>query len=295
MGRIRQKSRFRISDFGFRILGMAVIVVAGCTTLQPLPVCPGKSNAQEALQALSVRAGQAVTFRAGGQCRLAYHVPDERGVKRYSLALPLVWFCPPSDMYIRGSITADPKVVIIGSNQEEFWLTLRPKEISSYYWGRWDQATSAEGPMINPGVVLEAFGLLGHNDPNAAWSFEKQGPYDVLTRLDAAGQPVKRVHIYTCDYLVRKMEYFGRDGVVVAVAELGKYKSVTESFQVPTQIHVTTIGKDRREDTIDIQLDSLKATELSEQARQRMFKRDPNDMGRFDHVYRLEDGHWVGD
>jgi hypothetical protein len=144
MGRIRQKSRLRISDFRFQILGMAVIVVAGCAA-PSLPTCPGKAGADEALRALSARAGQAVTFRAGGQCRLAYHVPDERGVKRYSLALPLVWFCPPSDMYIRGSITADPKVVIIGSNQEEFWLALRPKEISSYYWGRWDQAANAEG------------------------------------------------------------------------------------------------------------------------------------------------------
>jgi hypothetical protein len=271
-----------------------VLFVVGCTPPppKPLPICPGTSNAQEALQVLRARARQAVPFKVTGQCRLAYHVPDEKGVKRQSLSLPVVFFQPPSDVYIQGSVTANPKAVIVGSNDTEFWLAMRPEEISSYYWGRWDQAANAEGMLINPAIVLEAFGFLGHEDPNAKWSFEKQGPYDVLTRLNAVGQPARRLYIYSCDYLVHKMEHFGPDGRVVATAELKEYKPVTESFGVPTQIHVTTVDRTGREDTIDINLGTPKQATFSE-AQRRLFLRNPGDVRQFKNVYRLENGYWV--
>ncbi len=295
MGRSPQHCRLRIADCGLRILCLVVIVAGGCAAppKKPLPICPGTNNTQEALQVLRARARQAVSFKATGQCQLAYHVPDEKGAKHQSLALTNVLFQPPSNVYIQGNVTGVPMALVVGSNDTEFWLALRPKEIDSYYYGRWDEAVNAEGMLINPAIVLEAFGILGHEDPNAKWSFEKQGPYDVLTRLNVAGRPARRLYIYSCDYLVHKMEHFGPDGRVVATAELEQYKPVVGSFQVPTRIHVTTLDRAGQEDTIDIQLSTPREMEFSPEARERAFMRNPADTRRFEHVYRLENGYWV--
>jgi hypothetical protein len=295
MGRNPRALKLRIADCGLRILGLSVIVAAGCASPQakPLAICPGRKNAPEALQVLQARARQAVAFRATGQCYIAYHVPDEKGAKNQSLALQNVFFQPPSDMYIQGNVTAVPRALIVGSNETEFWLAMRPKEIDSYYWGRWDDAANAEGMLINPAIVLEAFGILGHEDPNAKWSFEKQGPYDVLTRLNATGQPARRFYIYSCDYLVRKMEHFGLDGHVVATAGLEQYKPVVGDFQIPTRIHVVTVDRTGQEDTIDIRLSAPVETTFSKEAQERAFKRNPKDMGQFKHIYRLVNGYWM--
>lgn len=295
MGRSPGRYKLRIANCGLRILGLTVIMAAGCAGLQekPLPICPGSQNVQEALQVLRARADVAVAFRATGQCQLEYHVPDGKGTKGQTLALQNVFFQPPSDVYIQGNVTGVPMALVVGSNETEFWLALRPKEIDSYYWGRWDEAANAEGMLINPAIVLEAFGILGHDDPNARWSFEKQGPYDVLTRLNAVGQPARRLYVYSCDGFVHKMEYFGPDGGVVATAELKQYKPVVGNFQVPTRIHVATMDRAGQEDTIDIQLSAGRETTFSGAARARAFTRNPREMGQFGHVYRLQNGHWV--
>jgi hypothetical protein len=293
MGRTPEAFRLRIANCGLRIVGLALVAAAGCAAPpKPLLVCPGTSNLQEALQVLRVRAKQAVPFEARGECRLAYHVPDEKGVKHQSVNLPNVWFDPPSDVLIRGSVTTDQRAVMVGSNDQEFWLALHPKEISSYYWGRWEEAANAEGMLINPAIVLEAFGILGHEDPNAQWQFTKQGPYDVLTRLNTGGRPARRLYIYSCDCLVHKMEHFGPDGQVVATAELKDYELVTGDFRVPTRIHVTTIDRSGREDTLDIDLGTPKPKKFTPQQMQQ-FVRNPADVRNFDHVYRLANGYWV--
>ena len=282
-------------ESGLWIAGLAAIVLAGCAgpREKPLPICPGSSNAQEALQVLRARAKLAVSFATTGECRLAYHVPDEKGLKRQSLNLRPVWFQPPSDVFIQGGALGNENAVTVGSNNSEFWLAMRPKEISSYYWGRWDEAANAEGMLINPAVVLQAFGILGHEDPNAVWRFEKQGPYDVLTRLNAVGQPAQRLYIYTCDYLVHKIEHFGPEGHVVATAELKDFVPVTSTFRVPRQIHVTTIDRDGREDTIYIELNTIKEKTFTEAQRLRAFAQNLSETGRFDHVYQLRNGYWI--
>lgn len=280
-----------------RFLGLLfAALAAGCATQGPatLPICPGKASVREALSAVGSRVEQAVAFRASGQCRLAYYEPGDSGLKRHSLPV-LLWFHPPSDVYMQGSIGVDPKAVIIGSNAEAFWLALRPKEMSAYYWGTWDEAQNVEGLMVSPQVVLEAFGIVyrdGRADTDD-WFLSNEGPFDILTRHGEAGRILKRVYIHTCDYLVRKIEYFDRDGRLVAVAQLDDYQTVAEGFQVPASVFVSATAPDGREDTIDIKLQSIRARQLSEEARRQVFNRDPKDAERFEQVYRYRDGRWV--
>jgi len=152
--------------------------------------------------------------------------------------------------------------------------------------------------MVSPKVVLEAFEIVMRHDEGTGsntWSLSSEGPYDVLTEEDDAGRLLKRVHIYACDYLVHKIEYFDRDGRIVGTAKLSDYESVAEGFDVPTRINVTAVGPDGRADVMDIKLASLREKQLSAAARKKVFTRDLRDMEKLEHVYRFEDGRWVED
>jgi hypothetical protein len=282
-----------------RTAALLLVLAAGCTTpetVKQLPICPGKGSAEEALAVLNSRAEKAVPLRvSGGQCRLTYFVPDDDEEKRHNLPLQL-WFHPPSQIYIQGSIAVDSKALIVGCNDEEFWLALRPKEMSAYYYGQWDETANVDGLVVSPQIVLEAFGIIagrGGGAGSSTWSLSSEGAYDVLTLENTDGKILKRVHIYTCDYLVRKIEYFDREGKLAAMAELDEYEAVVEGFQIPTKMLVTAIGPDGRADVADIKLASLKQKELSEAAREQVFARNPGDMDRFEKVYHYQDGKWT--
>jgi hypothetical protein len=242
---------------------------------------------------LAVSAGNAVSLRANGQVLLTYHVPDKERPERHNLPMKM-WFSPPGDVYIQGSIAVDPRAVVIGSNEERFWLALRPREISSYYIGAWENARDFDGLMMSPRVVLEALGIVAElgDEPNAAlWSLKNEGPYDVLTLRDETGRMVKRVHVYACDYVVHKIEYFDRREEMAATAQLRDYEPVAEGFRVPTAIRVVSVRSDGRKDSIDIDIQSTKVMELNE--RQRQFLFTPPAADRFEHVFRYEEGRWV--
>ena len=283
--------------FGWTTVVLTALAAGCATTGTPqLPICPGKASAEDALAAVSARAEQAVPLRvSGGQCRLSYYVPEDEDPKRHNLSMQ-IWFQPPSEIYIQGAIAVDSKGLIVGCNAEEFWLALRPKEMSAYYWGQWDEAANVEGLIVSPQIVLEAFGIILQPEGQSgagAWSLSNEGPYDILTLADEDGQIRKRVHVYTCDYLVRKIEYFDREGKLAATAELDGYKPVTEEFYVPTKMVVTAVGPDGRSDVAEITLASLKEKQLSAAARQKVFTRRPADMDRYEKVYRYEDGQWT--
>lgn len=270
------------------------ILLGGCVSgPERLDVCPGQPSVEAALRALAVSAGNAVSLRANGQALLNYHVPDKAKAERHNLPMQM-WFSPPADIYIQGSIAVDPRAMVLGSNEQQFWLALRPREISSYYIGAWENARDFDGLMMSPRVVLEALGIVAEpgDEPNAAlWSLESEGPYDILTRRDKTGHIVKRVYVYACDYVAHKIEYFDRRGKVAATAELRDYKTVVDGFRVPTAIRVVSVRPDGRKDSIDIDIQSTKVMELNE--RQRQFLFTPPAADKFEHVYRYEESRWV--
>jgi len=260
-----------------------------------LAICPGQATVTEALQTLALRAQRAVPVWANGNAVLTLHTPDRKKPERHALDL-VIRFDPPTRLYVQGNVTAVPRAVILGSNDEEFWLALRPKEISSYYIGRWQEVRDFEGLVMSPRVVLEAIGIVvqpGAELEAASWTLENKGAYDILTRRDAAGRPVKRLHVYACDYSVHKIEYFEARGRVVAVAQLGEYEPLVEGFQVPTRIEITSTRPDRRKDSVvmDISSASVRTKPFSEKQRQGLFH--PPEADKFENIYRYEDGQWV--
>ncbi len=260
----------------------------------------------EALQTLAARAARASPLRANGQAILTYHVPNKRRVERHNVPIELR-FAPPADIFIQGSIAVDPRAVIMGSNERDFWLALRPKEISSYYLGQWREVGDFEGLMMSPRIVLEAMGLVA--EPAAAvdetqWTLKYERPCDVLIRRDSTGRMVKRLYIYACDYSVRRIEYFDGRGKVVAVAQLRNYKPVEEGtgsstakervrepFDVPTRIDIVATGPEGQKDSVVMDIRSVTTTRFNERQRQSFFNPPPAD--RYENIYHWEDGQWV--
>jgi hypothetical protein len=288
-------SKFEIRISALGVVGVGILLIGGCVAgPERLTVCPGKATVAEALQTLTARAERAVPLRANGQAALTYHVPDRKRPERQGLPGVELRFNPPAEMYLQGSVAVDPKAVIIGSNEREFWLALRPKEISSYYIGQWQDVEDVEGLMMSPQVVLEAVGIMalpGGAWDAGRWTLENKGAYDILTRRNETGRILKRIHVYACDYLVHKIEYFDPRGKVAAVAQLGDYATVAEGFAVPTRIDVVATARDGRQDTMKLDITSPRQWQPNERQRQAFF--NPPAADRFEHVYRYEDGQWV--
>ena len=101
----------------------------------------------------------------------------------------------------------------------------------------------------------------------------------------------KRVHIYNCDYSVRKIEYFDDQGRTLVVAELDKYKDPGNEVEVPTVIRFVRSDSRGREESFRIRLDSVKAVKPFGRKSDKLFA-PPTPRG-FEHVYRIVDGEMV--
>jgi hypothetical protein len=268
----------------------ALLALTGCgpETKKPLLVCPGKSSIAEALSALQSKSENMVSLYARGKSRLLYY--DENG-KKHKENLDVKIIVKSSDeIYLQGDMSIVPKAIMLGSNKYEFWLAIKPKEISEYWWGQWPDLDSSQDILINPKTLLEALGIA-KVDLQAKWSLSNKGPFDILTkRVD--GVIIKKIYIYCCDYTIRKIEYFDSNGQVLAHIEMDEYKEVTENFFVPSHIEVTTFGSDKKEDSFSISfnLNSIEHREITA-SQNKYFQRFPPNG--YKNLHRLENGNWI--
>jgi hypothetical protein len=291
--------RFMEADMRIRILrlisggqslpfAIVILILAGCgpRPREPLQLCPGKDSVEEAMAVLRSRYENAVPIRANGRCVLQ-HYPE--GKKRKDTFPVKIWVNPPVELYLQGDVAFDPRAIVLGSNQNEFWLAMRPKEASTYCWGQWSNERCLEELAISPGLVLEALGLVMlDNEDGDRWSLSHEEAFDVLTKTNAEGVIVKSIYIYCCDYTVRKVVYFSAKRYAV-IAELGRYKQVVEGFSIPTTVKTGRITRQtgRVTDTITLNLTSVKPMKFNEKARKRIFRRrEPKG---FKHVYKFDE------
>jgi hypothetical protein len=257
---------------------------AGCAPkmAEPLAVCPGKRSTADALAVLRSHSQNVIPFKANGQCHLKYYAEGKKKPQSESLDIKL-WVNPPTEIYLQGDKPLIAKAIVLGSNDREFWLAISPKEISLYCWGLWSEQNASEGPAINPRTLLESFGI-GEAETSeglpatrtAGWSLSNEGAFDVLTKQEQ-GVIARKMYVYSCDYRVRKIEFFDASGRVVARAELEDYREVSNGFFVPAVMKITTQGRDRREDLLSITLNpgSIKPAEITEPRRKLLFNLPP--------------------
>jgi hypothetical protein len=268
------------------------MILAGCEAqLKRPPVCPGKSSVSEALSALKLQAQNIVPFKANGQCLLEYYVEGKKHKENFPVKL---WVNPPVEVYLQGDIAFNPRGLVLGSNEHEFWLSIRPEDISSYWWGLWSEGGYNEKLMISPQIVLEALGIAAVGSDESGekdWSLSKEKGFDFLTQSSNEGRPVKKLYISSCDYLVRRIEYFYTNNEVTVAAELEKYKEVLEGVFVPASVNITTRAGVNRGDSVKITFDSIKKAEFPEKLRNRIFTR-PDPQG-FKHIYKVVNGRII--
>ncbi len=270
----------------------AILIFAGCAPKirEPVEVVPGKESVAEALSVLKARSQKAVPLLAKGRCVLKYFDEDKKERKE-SLPMVRVVVNPPVEIYLQGDATLVPKAIVLGSNEREFWLALRPKEISTYWWGQWSEQVSSEGLTINPRIVLEAIGVV-EIKAEENWSLSNEGAFDVLTRRERE-VVIKKIYISGRDYLVKKIEYFDSNGQAMAYTELGNYKEVSEGFFVPALIKLIAYGQNNDGDSFSIELDikSIGPKEITEGMQNFYFnRREPRG---FEHEYRIIEGKWI--
>ncbi|MFC1792944.1 hypothetical protein ACFL3Q_05095 [Planctomycetota bacterium] len=272
-------------------ISAAILILAGCESKirQPTKICPGKDSVIDALAALKSQAQKVVPLRANGQCRFEYYVEGKKKKQRENFNVKL-WVNPPIEIYMQGDKALVPKAIVLGSNDQEFWLSIRPKEISTHWWGNWSEQDLPEGLVINPRTLLESLGI-GEIETHQDWSLSNEGPYDIISKREQ-DVVIKKIYVYSCDYRVRKIEFFNRDGQVAAGAELDKYKEVSDGFFTPSLIKVTTFAQETGESSISITLDlnSVKPATITEPRRNVLFKL-PQPRG-FKKVYRIVNGKW---
>ncbi len=128
----------------------AMLVFAGCAQEITLPtrVCPGKNSLDEALAALHAQSQKAVPLKANGTSRVRFYVEGRKKPKKEGLDIKLR-VNPPAEIYLQGDKILMPKAVVLGSDEQEFWLSISPEEISTHIWGKWAEQDSAGRHWIN--------------------------------------------------------------------------------------------------------------------------------------------------
>ena len=261
---------------------MLALFFAGCAA-QPVRHCPGKTNADEAIAVLKLRREKAAPIRATGQCLLRYHA--EGKVRKENFPVKL-WVNPPNEIYLQGDVAFDATGLVFGSNADEFWFWLRPKEVSSYWSGKWSQAGIWNGLAASPVIALEAFGAVDMRQGD--WTLSRDGSLDLLVLRNSRGVIIQKIYIETCDYVVKKIERFDESGDIYLMAEFAGYEKTAESFFAPSRIKIAAVSEKGGEDSVEITLSSVKPAELSSRQRERLFVR-PLPRG-FNHIYHVIDG-----
>ncbi len=282
-------TRQNLKKLGFYYFVVMVLTLASCESQlqKAIEVCPGAKSAIDSLSLLRSRTENIVPLKANGRCLLQYYDEDEK-YKKENFAVKL-WVNPPSQICLQGDVAFNPKGIVLGSNKDEFWLSMKPKEISSYWWGKWAEGDGFGGLKINPKNLLEAFGVSGVSDAEN-WSLSKEGDFDVLTERDDKGTETRKMYINRCGYMVRKIVYFDVNGQVLVVTELDEYEEVSEGFFVPAVIKIIRPVKESEQGlfSIALSLRSIRATDFSEKQKGRIFIR-PEPRG-FEHIYKIIDG-----
>jgi len=268
----------------------AILILTGCAPQiqKAVRVCPGAESALDSLSLLRLRSQNTVPLKANGQCLLLYYDEDKKH-KKENFPVKL-WVNPPVEIYLQGDVAFDAKGIVLGSNKDEFWLAMKPKEISTYMWGQWSEESCPEKLMVNPKTLLEALGVA-EVGTEENWFLSNENAFDVLTGRNDKGGIIKKIYIADCDYLVGRIEYFDANGKTVVTMELDNYKEISKDFFVPRVIKIISRNNDGTEQIFRINLRSIKPANFSEKQKNRLFLR-PEPQG-VKHIYKIVNGDMI--
>lgn len=268
------------------IAAAAVLLFAGCApqALKPGDItCKGKPDITEALAAIRLHNAAAKPVRAVGRAVFTYY--GDKGKTGEDATDLVLRFVPPDRLYLRCNLLGQ-EIVRLGSNPEQFWFRIKPKEVSSYWHGlRKDLQNCRLNLSLDPYDFIEALGMIA---TDGEWTLDKSNNYDILTNRDAAGAITKRITMHCDRYLAQKIEYFDTRGNLTATLELNDYKSTTDAPVTPQLIDIKYYEDSTLTTTAKITLKNLRIFHPSKKQMQNNGLFAPPPTTGFKNIYELK-------
>lgn len=268
------------------VCSMVSIFFGGCgpslRVEQEEPVVAGKATIAEAADVLNARRLAMIPIRASGE--LVYEeFTDGKRSENFRFKPVRLFFIPDRRIYFTASSILG-EAICLGGNADEFWLRMKPKEVSRYWWGNWDDLDGCNRQLLlSPLIMLEALGMVS---VDGSWVLENQTGFDVLSKYSNAMMPLKKVYVRTSDYLIERIEYFAGSPKVQAQVTLGEYKQVSENVFVPGRITILSFDGDALTSKVDIRLKGIKLFAPNKKQLAGLF--EPADPKGIKYVYRLD-------
>ncbi len=287
-----KKTRTHIVAMIVVALTAGVLLFGGCQAPLEEPLGPeiellkGKPDIAAAVAAINAHREFVKPIQSRGKCLIEWFDDDGKPQsEKPDIQLRLV---PPDHLFFKGDIIVG-EAIRFGTNPEEFWFRIKPKEVSSYWWGKRALARACGGQgQLGPESLLEALGVV---EVDETWTLSSRPGYDVLTLKDDDGSAVKRIHVDWRDYLVRRIEHFDELGETSVVVNMSRYTDGTGELAgivVPTRIIIVYLNMPNGGLMTDITLRDLKPYHPTEaQMKGKLFKLPP-DKG-FKNIYELDE------
>lgn len=255
---------------------------AGCQEPQrPISqgtVSQGKITIEQAVAALNAQHQPTGPIQATSRCVLQWLDADNK-TRRESFDAQ-VRVVPPDKIFFRGDKFGE---IRFGTNENEFWLRIKP-EMDTYWYGTRQQAQKCPTELLlNPCNLAEAVGRV---EIDTTWELFHRDGWDWLT-LREQGRPVKRIYVDCNDYRISRIEYFDREGQVMAATELSNYTQTGNGVLMPTTIRLITIYKGLEESSAQFGLQGIRRLEATEAQMEKLFRRPGRDS--YGTVLRLDD------
>ena len=268
------------------IVGLLLILIFGCggcvkeVVEPPSGIRDNKVDISSAVEALQAHRRGVRALKASGKLKYIDYYGEKEKEENIDAVLR---FVPPRRLFFSArSILGE--AVRVGSNPDEFWLHMKPKEISRYWWGRWSQMKDCPAKLlVSPESMLDALGMV---KVDRRWLLLSRDEADVLVQFSEDNEYRKKVYVNRAGYLVGKIEYFDKNGDLAVVMELGDYTSVedAEGSPVPGSIAITSYEAGNVVRKAVIRLKNIKSLDSY---KDKLFERPP--ATQFEHVYVLGD------
>jgi len=261
-----------------------LIFLGGCT--QPVitdePDISGpRKNIADAVNAINLHRNSVKPLYVNGS--VSYIEFEDEKIKRQENMDCRLRFDPPVNLYFKASSVLG-EAILLGSNSDEFWLRMKPKEISRYWWGNWAQLNDCPSRLlISPQNMLDALGMV---EVDHSWILLNEKGEDVLVNVDDDGRFKKKIFIRHRDYLVSRIEYYNQKGIISISVDLDDYKPVDGGSPVPTNISIAAVNEFGENARIDVKLKTPKLFK-PEQITKNMFNRPPSKG--FKDIYKLNE------
>jgi len=251
---------------------LAILPLVGCpgpgTHTQPGTPIKGMGNIEESATALEAHKAGVIPVLAYGKLKYIYTDNGKRKEENLDANLR---FDPPRRLFFNATSMVG-EAIRLGSNDEEFWFQMKPKEISQYFWGTWKQLDGcASNLLITPDSMLDALGMV---TVDSSWMRIDHNGQDMLVKLGDDGRAKKTIYVNRKGYLVSRIEYYDDQEFKTLTVDISDYKPVGNGSPIPTKINITDYNIGEIKAKIEITLKNPRFLK-PEKIRKSLFERPP--------------------